>query len=119
MSELGDLEKKIMDVVWQKNKVYVKDVYDELKKERDIAPTTVSTILDRLYHKGLVGRYLTKDGGLRYVYYPRISKEEFAKELLRKAVQGVIEKLEDPLIASILGSKDIEELRRRLEKIAP
>jgi len=72
---LFDLEADIMQVVWKKNwpEFTVADVHHELQRRREIAYTTVMTILVRLWRKELVGR---ERRGRAYAYEPSISPEE-------------------------------------------
>lgn len=88
---LHDLEATIMDVVWGKQLVSfaVGDVLAILEKQRDIAYTTVMTTVTRLYEKGILER---EREGKRYLYSPKLSREEFlqstAREVLDEAVGG-------------------------------
>lgn len=50
---LGPLEKEIMEIVWSRTETSTHDVLEELRKKRDIAMTTVSSTLNRLYDKNL------------------------------------------------------------------
>lgn len=88
---LHDLEATIMDVVWGKqlSSFAVGDVLAILEKQRDIAYTTVMTTVTRLYEKGILER---EREGKRYLYSPKLSREEFlqstAREVLDEAVGG-------------------------------
>jgi len=88
---LHDLEAAIMDVVWSKQlaSFAVADVLAVLEKQRDIAYTTVMTTVTRLYEKGILAR---ERDGKRYLYSPKLSREEFmestAREVLDEAVGG-------------------------------
>lgn len=88
---LHDLEATIMDVVWGKqlSSFAVGDVLAILEKQRDIAYTTVMTTVTRLYEKGILDR---ERDGKRYLYSPKLSREEFlqstAREVLDEAVGG-------------------------------
>lgn len=88
---LHELEAAIMDVVWSRklNSFAVGDVLSILEKQRDIAYTTVMTTIARLYDKGLLER---EREGKRYLYSPKLSREEFlestAREVLAHAVGG-------------------------------
>jgi predicted transcriptional regulator len=118
MEDLGELESEVMEVVWSRGKVFVKDVHEELSRKRTLATTTISTVLDRLYRKGFVGRELVKEGGLRYLYYAIVSKEEFQRAKLKRIASTILDSLEDPAIASILGDNNIKEIRERLRRLA-
>ena len=56
---LGELESEIMEIIWrQKDTVSVKDITEVLGKKRQIAYTTVMTIMTRLANKGVLVRHL-------------------------------------------------------------
>lgn len=61
-----------MEVLWaHPDPVSVRDVHEQLAAERDIAYTTVMTVLDRLAKKGIVGRELS---GRAWLYRPARSR---------------------------------------------
>ena len=74
---LGDLECEIMELVWKlaNPTVTVREVFDALKQDRDIAYTTVMTTMVRLSEKGLL-RIVDKIG-LANCYLPEYDREEF------------------------------------------
>jgi len=58
----------------------VRDVYKHMRKEKNIAYTTVSTTLERLYEKDYLARGEdTGRGGTRYVYTLKNVKPKIAK----------------------------------------
>ena len=61
MARFGDLEAAIMDVVWAAGvPVRVREVSEQLNRERPLAFNTVQTVMENLYRKGWLGR--RKDG---------------------------------------------------------
>ena len=59
MALLGELEQAVMDVLWRLGlPLSVREVHDALSGSRDLAYTTVMTVLDRLAKKGIVTRHL-------------------------------------------------------------
>jgi len=74
---LGDLECEIMELVWKyaNPTVTVREIYDILRHERQIAYTTVMTTMVRLAEKGLL-RIVDK-AGLANCYSPAESREQF------------------------------------------
>ena len=78
MKELGELEHKIMHVVWREPGVSVREVCDLLQDDKQRAYTTVMTTLDRLHRKGHVSR--EKDG-LAWRYRGTRTGEEFRQAL--------------------------------------
>src|SRR5438552_15059421 len=53
---LGPLETAVMERLWKRRQATVRDVVDDLAKERSLAYTTVMTIMTRLHAKGLLLR---------------------------------------------------------------
>jgi predicted transcriptional regulator len=61
-------------VVQKLGKASAREILVELRDKRQIAYTTVNTVLDRLYRRGLVKRSKAQGkGGMRYVYSPATS----------------------------------------------
>ncbi|GAA2231672.1 MULTISPECIES: BlaI/MecI/CopY family transcriptional regulator [Kitasatospora] len=81
--QLGELENDIMTRVWQWNRpVTVREVLQDLQSERDIAYTTVMTVLDKLYRKGWLRR---EQVGRAYRYEPVSSREAYTAALMNDA----------------------------------
>jgi predicted transcriptional regulator len=82
----GDLEAVIMARVWDHAQpVTVRDLVDELQREREIAYTTVMTTMDNLHRKGWLAR--VKDGKA-YRYTATASRAEYSARLMREALDG-------------------------------
>ena len=59
MAVSGELEQAVMNILWARpDSVSVREVHDLLSADRDLAYTTVMTVLDRLAKKGLATRHL-------------------------------------------------------------
>ena len=83
----GELEAVIMDRIWSHNPetVTVRDIFDELAAERQIAYTTVMSTMDNLHGKGWLSR---ERDGRAYRYWPVMSREEHSAQLMRQALDG-------------------------------
>ena len=80
----GDLESVIMDRLWSWNRpVTVRDVVDDLHTYREIAYTTVMTVMDNLHRKGALRR---RKEGRAWRYEPAQSRDEYVAELLYSAL---------------------------------
>ena len=81
MAVLGELEQAVMDILWNRpDPLSVRDVHELLAHERDLAYTTVMTVLDRLSKKGFVVRYLD---GRAWLYRPANTRAaQIAAEML-------------------------------------
>ncbi|MEU7001135.1 BlaI/MecI/CopY family transcriptional regulator [Nonomuraea sp. NPDC046570] len=81
---LGELESTIMDRLWSYHRpASVRDVLEDLRADREIAYTTVMTVMDKLHTKGLLKR---KPVGRAYVYETVASKEAYTADLMRESL---------------------------------
>jgi predicted transcriptional regulator len=80
---LGELEDAVMSRVWKWNRpVTVREVLEDLQKERSIAYTTVMTVLDNLHQKGWVRR---EAEGRAYRYEAVSTRAAYAAALMNDA----------------------------------
>ncbi|HKS43700.1 MAG TPA: BlaI/MecI/CopY family transcriptional regulator [Amycolatopsis sp.] len=90
MFGLGDLESAVMAVLWESDEpVTVRETLERLETPKQLAYTTVMTVMDNLHRKGWVQRELR---GKAYFYEPVTSREEAAA----RAVRDVLESSGDP-----------------------
>lgn len=83
---LGELERQVMERLWDATAPQsVRDVHHALAEDRDLAYTTVMTVLDRLAKKGVVRR---ERDGRAYRYSPVQSREEMVAELMHSALES-------------------------------
>jgi predicted transcriptional regulator len=86
MRGFGELEAVIMHRVWEHgDPVTVRELFDELARERAIAYTTVMTTMDNLHRKGWLTRV---KAGKAYRYTATASREEYSARLMREALDG-------------------------------
>ena len=84
MARFGDLEAAIMDVVWAAGApVRVREVSDQLNRDRALAFNTVQTVMENLYHKGWLSR---AKNGRAYWYEPVRSRDDYVTQLLNEAL---------------------------------
>src|ERR1051325_9499085 len=95
---LTPLELDIMKAVWGSEPITVREAQEAIRPGRQLAYTTVMTIMDRLYHKGFVKRTLRA----RTHYYESVI--DFSR---------VRDEAVETLVQSFFGSK--ERLKEFLE----
>lgn len=100
---ISELESQVMDIVWVQKSCTIKEVQEVLKSQRDIAYTTVATILHRLEVKGLVNKE-TKKG--IHIYTPVVTKENYSKNLIDGFFKKNISSFGDAAIASFAENID-------------
>jgi len=86
MPALGDLEVQVMRRIWARREpVTVREVLGDLQADRDIAYTTVMTVMGNLEKKGWLRRH---PEGRAYRYEPLVSAEEYSAALMRQALEA-------------------------------
>lgn len=107
-----------MKVVWTRESVTVRDVYETLLERRKIAYTTVMTMMKILEHK----KYLKKVQENRaYVYRPAKPQNQVIKGMVREFVDRVFNGSAEPLLVHLvedrrLSRKDLEEMSKMIRK---
>jgi len=100
---LSQLEQKIMNIVWICKDCSVREVLKKINRKKKLAYTTVATILQRLYEKGLVVRK-NKDSIIHYS--PKLSKENYSKTMASSFISKFFTSFGDAAIASFADSID-------------
>lgn len=106
-----------MDVLWRASgPMTVRETLSALKKEREFAYTTVMTILERLWRKGLLDR---TSRGRAYEYTAVVSEAEYTAELMHQMLAGASDRR--AALAHFAGgmrAADEAELRRLAREAA-
>lgn len=101
---ISELEQYVMNIVWSLHQCTVRDVLMVvIKKNKPIAYTTVLTILQRLYDKGLV---VKKKEGKAFIYKAKISKEAYSRSMAQGFLKKFITSFGEVGIASFAESID-------------
>ncbi|QNO13700.1 BlaI/MecI/CopY family transcriptional regulator [Alkalicella caledoniensis] len=106
---LGELEADILDVIWDSEPVTVREVCDKLNRNRNIAYTTVMTVMGRLAKKG----YLEKnkcENTAAYIYNSVITKDEFQKSIVSSVIKGLMEDYKDQVLSHFASEVSKDEL---------
>nr|WP_269449677.1 BlaI/MecI/CopY family transcriptional regulator [Auraticoccus cholistanensis] len=81
---MGELERAVMERLWAADRpLSVREVHSALGSERDLAYTTVMTVLDRLAKKSVVTR---EREGRAWIYRPAQSRESMVAEAMHTAL---------------------------------
>lgn len=74
--KLTDSEKSLMEILWERKRIFMKDILDSYPEPKPAA-TTIATLLKRMQNKDLVGYTLY---GNSREYYPKVEKGEYFNE---------------------------------------
>ena len=116
---LGPQELQIMTVVWDRGRVTVRDVYEALRKRRQIAYTTVMTMMGILDQKGFLRRVPGEDRA--FVYEPARSRQTVMRAMVNEFLDRLFGGSANPLMLHLIEDKhltadDLDELRRAIRK---
>ncbi|MGZ4887121.1 MAG: BlaI/MecI/CopY family transcriptional regulator [Candidatus Aminicenantales bacterium] len=92
-----ELERPLMEILWTKGPLMGRDLYSEIRREKDIAYTTALTVLDRLSKKGFIKK--DRDSG-RIVFSPKISREDYTGTVTGGLVQRAFEMSPDLAVSA-------------------
>jgi predicted transcriptional regulator len=114
VARLGELERAVMDMLWNAGQPLTARAVVEALPGRELAATTVLTVLSRLAGKGLVRR--VRDGRA-HSYAPVATREEHVAGLMREALGTA----PDPgavlaRFADTVSDEEAEALRRALRR---
>ncbi len=116
--KLDDLQLKIMQVLWREGEVGVSGIQEQLKakEDRELAITTLNTVLQRLYKRGIVNY---RKEGRQYIYCAEVSEKEtqssMASNLIDKLFKGKSSVLVNHLLESSAFDQDeLEDLKRKI-----
>jgi BlaI family transcriptional regulator, penicillinase repressor len=112
-----DAELAILRVLWQHGTCTVRQVHDELSRERPSAYTTALKMLQIMTEKGLVRR---DESERTHVYQSRLSEEQTQRQLVRDLLDRAFGGSSSKLVMQALSARratpeELTEIRRLLE----
>ena len=110
-------ELEILQVIWKKGQCTVRDVHEELSKNKDAGYTTTLKLMQIMHEKGLVERDTTAK---THLYKALITREQAQQTALDKIISTVFKGSTSDLVIQALGhhraSKDeIDAIKSYLE----
>jgi BlaI family transcriptional regulator, penicillinase repressor len=118
IKELTRAEEQLMQVLWQLEKGFVKDVIEQLPEPKP-AYNTVSTIIRILETKGFVSHTAY---GKSHEYYPIISKAEYQNFATDKLMSGYFDNSVKHMFSYFVKKekidlKEADEIMKLIEKL--
>jgi len=103
---LTGTELEMMNILWRLGPCTVSQVQSALRPERELAYTSVSTIVRILEQKGFVS---SEKAGRGHVYSAAMPKEEYQSVSLEQLVSKVFDDTPSLLVQRLLDSRDLSE----------
>ena len=118
-TQLSGLQLVLLRALWQGGELSVSEVHAAVSAERDLAPTTVGTLLKRLERRGVVS-HRTK--GRQFLYSATVTEEEAQRTMLREVHERLFSGDLPEMVNQLLRSRDfqpgdLERVRRMLDEL--
>ena len=112
-------ELEILQILWDKEEATVREVHEELSKNKDSGYTTTLKLLQIMFEKGLVVR---DDSNKTHIYKPAVTRQKTQKQFLDKMINSLFSGSSTQLVLQALGnqkaSKDeLEEIQKYLDNL--
>lgn len=106
--ELTRAELEIMQILWNKSDVFMADIVASIPEPRP-AYTTISTIIRILVKKGFVS---FKSYSKMYCYFPLITKEEYAAEVMTRVKRNFFDGSVSNMISFFAKKENLSDKER-------
>ncbi len=118
LDHFGDLQRAIIEIVWELGEATVRDVWERLRRKKEMAYTTVLTSMQRLERDG----WLThRAEGNKNIYVATRTRAEAGagsvRTFLRQMFNGNAALLFQQLVEEDeLSNRELQELKRLIEQ---
>jgi len=116
LPKISAAEWEVLKVVWEQPFLSAGEVADKLSSQKDWHPRTVKTLLARLVKKGAL---VYKADGNRYLYEPKVKKEDVIKRESQSFLDRVFDGVTVPMLAHFvktarMSPEEIQQLKKIL-----
>ncbi|HEY8690218.1 MAG TPA: BlaI/MecI/CopY family transcriptional regulator [Chitinophagaceae bacterium] len=112
-------ELQILQILWNKENATVREVHEELSKNKDSGYTTTLKLLQIMFEKGLVTR---DDSNKTHIYQPAVTRQKTQKQFLDKMINTLFAGSSTQLVLQALGNQkatkdELEEIQKYLDNL--
>lgn len=109
LTHLGETEMEVLHHVWDLGEATVSDVRERILEDREVAYTTIMTVMKKLAEKGYLDYH--KDGR-SYVYQPAQTPTEVQHSLLHRLMEKVFQGSPSALVQTLVQRENLSEAER-------
>ena len=118
-TQLSGVQLVLLRALWQGGELSVSEVHAAVSAERDLAPTTVGTLLKRLERRGVVSH---RTEGRQFLYSATVTEEEAQRSMLREVNERLFSGDIPEMVNQLLRTRDfragdLERVRRMLDEL--
>ncbi|MDZ7771520.1 MAG: BlaI/MecI/CopY family transcriptional regulator [Balneolaceae bacterium] len=119
LTPFGETEMEVLHHVWNFGEATVKQVQKRVLEDREVAYTTIMTVMKNLADKGYL-KY--RKDGVTYVYSPAVEPESvrfsLVNDIMTKVFKGSPKELVQTLVkGESLTDKDREEIKKMIDSM--
>lgn len=115
LSPLGETEMEILNHVWKLGEASVADVREQILQTREVAYTTVMTIMKNLSEKAYL-KY--RKEGMSYIYSAAVQPDQVRFSLIDRLIDKVFQGSPRELVQTLVQSENLtEEERNEIKKL--
>jgi len=109
LTHLGETEMEVLHHVWELGEATVADVRERILEEREVAYTTIMTVMKKLAEKGYLDY---RKEGRSYVYRPAQEPNKVQHSLLQRLMNKVFEGSPSALVQTLVTREDLSDDER-------
>ena len=118
LGDLGDLQRAVMEQVWELGEASVHEVRKKLSRQKKLAYTTILTAMQKLEKAGWLEH---RKEGKTYIYLPTRSREEAGAKSVRKFIERTFDgnallMFQHLMRQSRLSDDELIELRKMIDE---
>jgi len=110
LTPLGETEMEVLHHVWRLKEASVKDVRKRILENREVAYTTIMTVMKNLADKGYL-KY--RKEGVSYIYSPAVEPESVRFNLVNDLVKKVFRGSPKSLVQTLVQNEYLSDDERR------
>lgn len=105
--KLSDFELEVMQVLWQMREATTPELHTAIQTTRDVAYSTVRTIVDRLEQKGAIKRHAKQ--GRAISFKPLLKQSRMSKSLVKGFVTKLFAGESRSLFSQLLEDESLDD----------
>jgi BlaI family penicillinase repressor len=114
----GQVQYKIMQVIWDHGRVNARDITDTMNKTKPIAHSTVQTLLRKLEQKGAVAHDVEDR---TFIFYPLVKREKVTQFGVRDIIDRMFAGSPGALVSNLIKNEkftkqELSEIKRLISE---
>lgn len=114
-----EAELEILKILWDKKEATVKDVNEELNKDKPVGYTTTLKLMQIMHEKGFLSR---TPSGRSHIYIPAQKESETKNFMMRKMMDSLFGGSAKEMVMQALGNhkpskEELDEIRSLIDKM--